>query len=153
MSTPGRARGTVSSIFKHLTYEEIKPLLPAIHRAIVEPAPSGVMFASGIRLRGLELLARHRIKEGIPLCLEVMEIEKWGKRHRITECLKTLRSYGGAAKAVLPQLRELEQRLLSHREAKGLKPQIDLVRKTIAEIEAAKGAAELRSLYLPGRNP
>jgi hypothetical protein len=148
----GRARGAVGSVFKHLSYEEIQPLLPAIHQAIVEPAPSGVMFASGIRLRGLELLARHRIREGMPLCLEVMDIEKWGKRYRIGECLKILRRYGGAARPVLPQLRELEQKLQNHREAKGLKPQIELVRKTIAEIEADDDAPQLRTLGLPERN-
>jgi len=115
-----------------------------------EPAPSGVMFASGIRLRGLELLARHRIREGTPLCLQVMDIDRWGKRHRITECLKILSKYGGAAKAVLPELRELEKKLLSHPEAKGLQPQIDLIRKVIADIEAAKDAPQLRSLGLPG---
>ncbi|MFW6161552.1 MAG: DUF6288 domain-containing protein [Planctomycetota bacterium] len=147
----GRARGAVSSIFKHLSYEEIKPLLPAIHQAIVEPAPSGVMFASGIRLRGLKLLAKHRIREGMPLCLEIMEIETWGKRHRITECLKILRSYGGAARAVLPQLRELEKRLLAHWEAKGLKPQIEAVRKLIADIEKAEDDPELRSLGGPAQ--
>jgi len=146
----GRARGAVSSVYKHLSYEEIKPLLPAIYRAIEEPAPSGVMFASGIRLRGLELLARHRIREGIPLCLRVMEIDRWGKRHRITECLKILRSYGGAAKAALPELRELERKLQAHWEARGLGPQIKLLRKTIAEIEAAKEQPQLRSLNLTG---
>ena len=142
----GRARGAVGSIYKQLTYEEIKPLLPAIHEAIVTPAPSGVMFASGIRLQGLELLAKHRIREGMSLCLRTMDIEKWGKRHRILRCLKILATYGGAAKPVLPELRELEKKLKAHREAKGLTEQINLVRKTIENIEAAKDVPKLRSL-------
>ncbi len=145
----GRARGAVGSLYKHMSYEELKPIMPAIHRAIIEPAPSGVMFASGIRLRGLELLARHRVREGMPLCLKVMEIDKWGKRHRISECLRILRMYGGAAKPMLPELRELERKLLSHREARGLTEHIELVRKTIAEIEAAKDRPRLRSLEMP----
>ena len=95
----GRARGTVGGIYQQLSYEEIKPLLPAIHEAIVTPAPSGIMFASGIRLAGIELLAKHRIKEGMPLCIEVMEIDKWGKRDRISRCLKTLATYGGRRQA------------------------------------------------------
>jgi hypothetical protein len=86
----GRARGTLGGIDRQLTYGapgqawEIKPLLPAILEAIVKPAPSGIMFASGIRLHGIDVLARFRIKEGMPLCIEIMEIEKWGKRDRIT---------------------------------------------------------------------
>jgi len=142
----GRARGAVGSVYKQLSYEELKPILPAIHQAIVEPSPSGVMFASGIRLRGLELLAKYRVREGMPLCIRIMDIEKWGKRNRISGCLKILRTYGGAAKAVLPELRELEKKLLAHREARGLRPQIDLLRQVMAEIEAAKDAPALRSL-------
>ena len=147
----GRARGAVSSVYKQLSYEEIRPLLPAILRAIETPSPSGVMFASGIRLRGLELLAEHRIKEGMPLCLKVMDIEAWGKRDRIAGCLKILARYGGAAKAVLPELKALEKQLLAHREARGLKEQIDLVRKTIADIESATDAPQLRTLDAPAK--
>ena len=142
----GRARGAVGSVYDLLTYEELEPILPAILKAIEEPAPSGVMFASGIRLRGLQLLATHRIEEGIPLCLEVMEIDKWGKRRRIVECLKILRSYGGAARPVLPELRELERQLVGHREAEGLAEQIELVRQVISEIESATTRPSLRSL-------
>ena len=145
----GRARGCMASVYKNMSYEEIKPLLPAIYQAIIKPAPSGVMFASGVRLRGLEMLAKYRVREGMALCLRIMDIEKWGKRHRIGSCLKILRTYGGAAKPVLPQLRELEQKLKDHREAKGLKTYIDMVRKLIADIEAAKDAPPLRSLNLP----
>jgi len=142
----GRARGTVGGIYQQLTYEEIKPLLPAIHEAIVKPAPSGIMFASGIRLAGIDLLATHHIEEGMVLCIEVMDIQKWGKRHRISQCLKTLGKYGGAAKPVLPRLRQLEKGLLAHWEAKGLQPQIDQLRSLIKKIENATGTVELRSM-------
>jgi len=145
----GRARGAVGAAFKQFSYEEVKPLLPSIYKAIVEPAPSGVMFADGVRLRGLELLARYRIREGMSLCLDILGLDRWGKRHRINECLRILRTYGGAAKPMLPRLRALEKQLLAHREARGLKPQIELVRKTIAEIEAATEAPPLRSLHSP----
>ena len=57
----GRARGSIGSVYQHLSDEEIKPLLPAIHRAVVEPAPSGIMFADQIRIAGLRLLAKHRV--------------------------------------------------------------------------------------------
>ncbi|MEX1224627.1 MAG: DUF6288 domain-containing protein [Pirellulales bacterium] len=143
----GRARGAVGSVYDKLSYEEVEPLLPYVVRAIEEPAPSGVMFASGIRMEGLKLLAKHRIAEGMPLCLETMDIEGWGKRHRISRCLETLQTYGGAAKPVLPMLRDLEQRLLNHHEARGLKPQIELVRATIAKIEADKNPPLLRHLH------
>jgi len=142
----GRARGCVSSVYKLLSYEELAPLWPDIMRSIVVSAPSGVMFASGIRLRGVELLAKHRVREGLPLCLEIMDIERWGKRHRIGTCLKILGSYGGAVRQVLPELKDLERKLVRHREAKGLKAFIDQVRKIIADAEAATDEPELRSI-------
>jgi hypothetical protein len=142
----GRARGSLGSVYQHLTYEEIKPLLPAIHQAIVEPAPSGIMFASGIRVSGVELLAKHRIREGMPLCLQIMEIDKWGKQDRIRKCLKALETYGAAAKAVLPQLQQLEQDLRAHREARSLSPLIDQVQKVIEKIENATGDVPLRGI-------
>jgi hypothetical protein len=142
----GRARGSIGSVYQNLGYEEIKPLLPAIHEAIVKPSPSGIMFCSGIRLAGIELLAKHRIKEGMPLCIEVMEIQKWGKGGRIPRCLNTLATYGAAAKPMLPRLRQLEQELLAHREARNLQPHIDKLRSLIKEIENARGTVELRSL-------
>jgi hypothetical protein len=142
----GRSRGSVGGIYQQLTYEEIKPLLPAIHEAIVVPAPSGIMFASGIRLQGIELLAKHRIREGMPLCIEIMEIDKWGKKDRITRCLKTLQTYGVAAKPILPQLRQLERDLLAHREARMLEPVIEQTQTLIKEIENATGTVQLRSM-------
>ncbi len=142
----GRSRGTVGRIYQQLTYEEIRPLLPAIHEAIVVPAPSGIMFASGVRLQGIAILAKHRIREGMPLCIQIMEIHKWGKKSRITRCLGTLGTYGAAAKPVLPQLRQLEKDLLAHREARMLKPAIEQVQALIKAIENATGAVELRSM-------
>jgi len=44
----GRARGEISGIYQQLSYEQIKPLFPAILQAIIEPAPSGIMFADGM---------------------------------------------------------------------------------------------------------
>ncbi|MDC0288366.1 DUF6288 domain-containing protein [Rubripirellula sp.] len=142
----GRARGSLETVYANLSYDEIKPFLPAIHQAIVEPAPSGIMFASGIRVSGVELLAKHRIREGMPLCIQIMEIDKWGKKNRITKCLKTLESYGPAAKAVLPELRQLEKDLRSHSEARMLAPVTQQVTSLIKKINTAEDTAELRSI-------
>jgi len=142
----GRSRGAIGGVYGQFSYEEIKPLLPAIHEAIVKPAPSGIMFDSQIRLAGLELFAKHRIREGIPLCIEVMEIEKWGKQGRIAKCLQILGSYGAAAKTELPRLRQLEKDLTTRPEAKGLAGHAETLRKLIAKIEKGDDPGELRSL-------
>jgi hypothetical protein len=142
----GRARGSIGSVYQNLTYEEVEPLLPAIYQAVIEPAPSGIMFADGIRLSGLEILAKHRIQEGMALCLDVMEIDRWGKQSRIPRCLKALQTYGGAAQPMLPRLVELEQQLRAHPEAKSLASHIDLVRQTITVIQADQLSPKPRSL-------
>ena len=142
----GRARGSFGSVYNNLAYDEIKPLLPAIHQAIVKPAPSGIMFADGVRLSGLDLLSKNHIKEGMPLCLDIIDIHRHSKRSRIIRCLKALQAYGGAAKPMISRLEEVEKELMKHWEAKGLQPQIDMVRQTIALIKADKNPPQLHSI-------
>jgi hypothetical protein len=142
----GRARGTISDIYQKLTFEEMKPLLPAIHEAIVKPAPSGIMFADGIRLAGLGVLAKYRIREGMPLCLDLLDLDRWGKKNRIAACFTHLAQYGAAAKPLLPRMREIEQQLVRHREAKGLQPSIDTLRAIIKDTESATDIPKLIDL-------
>lgn len=142
----GRARSSVGNLYAKLSFEEIRPLLPAIHEAIVKPAPSGEMFADGVRLAGLDLLARNHIKEGLPLCISLMEIDRWGKQDRIARCLESLARYGGAARPLLPQLRQMEKELRAHREAKSLQSQIEGLGNVIKSIENSAGTVELRSM-------
>ncbi len=148
----GRARGALGTVYQNLTIEELTPLLPAIVEAIRTPSPSGVMFANDIRLRGIDLLAEHRIREGMELAIPVMEIQQWGKQDRILRALRALGVYGGGAKPILPDLRDLERRLQAHSEAKNLGEQIQLCHETIAAIEAAPEGEPLRTVQeLVGR--
>lgn len=147
----GRARGVITSVYRNLSYQEIEPLLPEIHRAVVEPAPSGEMFADGIRLGGLEVLARHRIKEGIRLCVDVIEPDRWGAGNRIPGCLQALQQYGAAAAPVLPELRELEQQLANKRRPGDKdRKHIELLQQTMAAIEADTEPPTLRPLPSAG---
>ncbi len=104
----GRARGSLSSVYQNLSANEIKPLLPAIYQAITEPAPSGEMFADGIRVEGLRLFAKHRIEEGIQACVRYARQQNpWASELRTPELMTILLSYGTHAKAVVPELTEL----------------------------------------------
>jgi hypothetical protein len=141
----GRARGSIGSVYRNLSYEEIEPLLPVIHQAVVETAPSGIMFADGIRLSGLEILARHRIEEGLPLCLSLVDPGRWGLAKRVKPCLAALALYGGAARSEIPRLRQLEKDL----EARRWKPdKIEAlgIPELIRAIEADEDPPVLRSL-------
>ncbi len=138
----GRARGSIGGIYQKLNYDQIRPLLPAIREAIAVPAPSGEMFAAGIRVDGLDILAKFHIKEGIELCFAVMEIDKWGKGNRVPRCLKALEMYGAAAKPMLPRLHQLEKDM----PGQGMQDQVASVTALIRKIENATGTVELKSL-------
>ncbi|MGQ9564339.1 MAG: DUF6288 domain-containing protein [Thermogutta sp.] len=146
----GRARSDIASVYQNLSFEEIQPLLPDILQAVREPSPSGIMFADGIRLAGLKLLAKHHVAEGIDACVMYAQTQNpWGSEKRIVELMSVLKTYGVHARAVLPQLRELAERYekgepnfpkrLSLEKAK-------VVRETIQAIEAATERPELISI-------
>ena len=144
----GNSRQSIASVYKNLSYEELKPLLPAIEKATKVAAPSGVMFSHKIRVSGVELFAKHRIKEGMQLCIDVIAIDQWNSGARISQCLKALGKYGGNAKPILPQLKPIRERL-----AKGAnkgnakaKSQLKLLDETVAKIRNDKNPPKLRSL-------
>lgn len=142
----GRARGSISGIYDKLSYEQIKPLMPAIHLAIAKPSPSGEMFAGQVRVAGLKLFAKHKIAEGLPLCIPVMDIESWGKQDRITGVLGAIETYGAGAKSILPDLKKLETDLRKHSEAKNLATLADRVKTIIQKLETTTETVELRSM-------
>lgn len=143
----GRARGDIGGIYQRLTYDELKPLLPAILEAIVTPAPSGEMFADGIRVEGLRLLAKHRIEEGISACVKyTREQNPWSSQKRTPELMKILLSYGVHAKSAIPELTRIADYF--EKDEKDFPKNLMLVkaksvRETIAAIEASTDRPEL----------
>jgi len=124
-------------IYDKLTDRDLAKLLPDIVKATEKLAPSDEMFGDGVRLAGLDLLARLHIREGMPLCVSVMELDRWGSGKRVPGCMSALRKYGAQAKEVLPQLKAMS------RDADGGNK--DIV-KLIADIEASTDAPPLVSL-------
>jgi len=118
-----------------------------ILRAVREPAPSGIMFADGIRLEGLKLLAKHHIAEGIDACVLYAQTQNpWGSEKRIVELMSVLKSYGVHARTVIPQLQELAERF--EQGEPGFPKHLSLekaavVRDTIRAIETATEQPEL----------
>lgn len=104
----GRARSDLGSVYRNLSAAEIKPLLPAILQAVVEPAPSGEMFADGIRVEGLRVLAQNHVEEGIRACVDYTRTQNpWASQERTPELMKILVGYGAQAQPVVPELERL----------------------------------------------
>jgi hypothetical protein len=104
----GRARSAVGNLYERLPFDWLEPLLPAILEATMEPAPSGIMFADGVRTAGLELLAKHRIAEGLEACVHYVRHQKQhGSEKRTPDVLKILLGYGAHAQAWIPELERI----------------------------------------------
>jgi hypothetical protein len=133
----GAARGSLQRTYGGLSDSDLVELLPAIVKAIEQLAPSNEMFGDGIRLAGLDLLSRLHIREGMPLCVSLIEPDRWGQGKRLPKCLEYLGRYGAHAKAVLPQLREVRQELVKNERGRGPSENTRLLDKSIAAIEAS----------------
>ena len=146
----GRARGSLTTVYRQLTYEEIQPILPAVLEAIKHQAPSGVMFSDGIRQAGLDVLAKHRIAEGIPLCLELIELDRWKGEQRLKSYLGILKKYGAEANSQIPALKELAESIETdpkYNRRKDVRAQhVALIEKTINAIQNSKPGTPLRTI-------
>ena len=146
----GRARSEISGIYQRLSFEELEPLLPVVLDAIEKPAPSGEMFADGVRVNGLKVLAAHHIADAMPAAADYLRTQnRWASEHRTPEILQVLDNYGTAALSVIPHLQETAAmfergeedfpRHLSTQKAKA-------VRDAITRIEASTERPKLRSI-------
>ena len=82
----GLIRGLAAGIYPMLSAEDAKALLPEIVAATRKNAPSGEMFRYGIRWAGLDLLARFRIREGMGICVDMMNEFEWGSEQN--QCIR-----------------------------------------------------------------
>ena len=150
LNQDGRARGAVSSVYRNLSFDQLKPLLPAILEAITVRAPSGIMFAHEIRMAGLELFSRHHVAEGIELLADyVRDMKPHASEHRIVKVVEMLEKYGAHAQRVIPTLEEHAAFFEAGQPNFPLrlsKDKAKIVRESIARIEATDERPSLISL-------
>ena len=146
----GRARGSLGSVYRHLSLDEINPLLPAVYEAVVQPAPSGEMFADTIRLEGLRVLARHHIEQGMSALVKYTRDQNpWASQERTPELMKILLGYGTHAKTIIPELEKIA--LYFEQEEKDFPKKLGLqkansVRDAIKAIESSTDTPSLIKL-------
>jgi hypothetical protein len=141
----GRARGAASSVYPHLTAEELAQLWPDIYRSTKYQAPSGVMFSAEVRANGLALLADKGYQEGIELAMEMIRQEGWGHHKRNPAAFAALAKYGGHIKPYLPELKTyFDDKITINKKKIAARPDSKFVPKLRQGIATAE--AELQEL-------
>lgn len=142
-NTDGRGRGRLGHLLKHqLTVEQVRALGPDLRRAVEEIAPADRMFGDSVREAAVDALARYHFEEGLDIgLLYAQTMANHSSERRMGNLMKTLASYGSAAKRIVPDLHKLVDQIHADRDfpdwAKKIKAQAVL--DGIAAIEAATG--------------
>ncbi|QDU19805.1 DUF6288 domain-containing protein [Urbifossiella limnaea] len=150
----GMARATLTHTFTDLlTLKDVEALAPDILEAVAVPCPADTMFANEIRMAGVRVLAKYRFREGIRAAVTLARTQSaHGSESRTGEIMRELLRYGTAAKAVLPELRQLVVQFREERDFPdwAKKQKIASLEAAITAIEATTTEPELRSIP-PGR--
>lgn len=148
----GRARSNFGRVLKGIPFEDLTPILPAIHQTIAESAPSGIMFSHGIQMDGLELFTEKKVSEGIELIVNFAHHQKkHGSQARLPILMNMLKTYGTHARRVIPALEAMAADFEDGEEGfpgNLSKGKARLVRQTIEEIKACKNTPKLIELNL-----
>ena len=134
------ARGCLKSAYALFTVDDMQALAPEVVASIENMASANTMFSKGVRLAGIQAMARLHIEEGIPLTIKLMKLKDWGRSYIILTSLDVLKQYRGAAKSALPELKEMEV------EFRKMKKEHDKLLEVIARIENDNNPPQLISL-------
>ncbi|MHC4198693.1 MAG: hypothetical protein ACYSU0_01690, partial [Planctomycetota bacterium] len=142
----GAARSTVSSAFQNLGKDDLKQLWGDIYYATKYQAPSGSMFAGGVRGNGLKLMADKRVEEGIALGIDwALRQEGWGNGFRKKNGIPTLLRYGGALKDSVDEINKVLAGWTGSPKSKNRQSDAEAFRKRLSEA-LKKPAPELDSI-------
>ncbi len=105
----GMARATLRDLFANkLTEADVQALAPDILAAVKTRCPADTMFGNEIRMGGFKALTKYHFKEGVEVGVHFAKTQGGhGSENRTGEIMKEIAAYGTAARAVVPQLREL----------------------------------------------
>jgi hypothetical protein len=152
----GGTRSLASSVFNKLKEDDLKQLWPDIYIATKYPSPAGAMFGNGVRANGALLLAQNRFEEGLPLGLDYLYQNGWGKFARVPAAFNALAEYGSAMKPYLEEMRTREyEPYVKSREPKEVsscksawQKLMDNINKTV-ELRSIKPFLEASGTQLP----
>ena len=149
----GMARMRLKGYFENkLTVDDVQALAPAIFAAVKSPSPADKMFSNEIRMGGFKALTKYHFKEGLEAGVEFAKTQGGhGSESRTGVIMKEIIGYGTAARAVLPQLKQLIEQFngewkAGHFPAGCNTQRVTSVEDAIKAIETATTQPELRSI-------
>ena len=149
----GMARMRLKGYFENrLTVEDVQALAPDIFAAVKTPSPADKMFSNEIRMGGFRALTKYHFKEGLEAGVNFAKTQGGhGSESRTGVIMKELITYGTAARAVLPELKELIVQFNTEFKNNQFpedcnKMRVASVEEAIKAIEAATSQPELRSI-------
>ena len=101
--------GVAQFCYDRLTLADVQELVPDIFRLAQSEGLADRMWGAPARALGIETLAKHKIREGIPVALSMMEVPAgftWDASNYINPALNAMESYGDAARWTLPSLND-----------------------------------------------
>jgi len=131
-----------------LTLEDAQVLAPDILDAIHNSSPADTMFVDTFRLAALKVLTRYHFKEGISVSVDYARNQVgWASEIRMPVVMAGLKSYGIAARQVLPELKDLLTYCKNEDFPENCKQmKVAAVEDAIKAIESATTQPELRSI-------
>jgi len=150
----GMARMHLKETFQNqLTMEDVITLAPDILEAVRTRCPADTMFGNEIRMGAFKALTKYHFKEGLEAGVIFAKTQGGhGSENRTGEIMSELVAYGAAARAVVPELKELIDQF-NEQCRKGEFPagelndrRVNAVKDAIKAIEAAKDQPELRTI-------
>jgi hypothetical protein len=139
------ARGSLAGMYSKLSERDVAILLPSIIKATQKLAPSNEMFADGIRQAGIDLLSKYKITEGMQLCVDIIEPDRWGGARRYPQALTCLVRYGGNARHLVPELQKMREALGKAKKKGEEDPNALALDKAIAAIQADTNPPKLQT--------
>lgn len=84
----GQCRGTLKSVYEHLTEDDMKALADTVVTAVVERAPADSMFSAGIRQAGVDLMRKYGYAEAEKAALLVIDDTNENRKAQAIEKFK-----------------------------------------------------------------
>ncbi len=100
--------GAADFCFDRLPLADVQALMPDFFEVIRFECQADRMWSASPRASGISTMSKFKIKEGITLALEMLEVSEgfgWGSGEFLTAALNSLAVYGDAARWTLPTLR------------------------------------------------